>query len=257
MGVSAGVSALLLAVAPVVVAVARHLAVRGRRASASSNRALRVLAGVDVGERGTSTPRSSRRGSSRAVGPLRTVRRELPDRVVLQVREHRPVAILAVADEAPGLYYLAANGRIFAPVTAGDARDLPFVTGLTRKDLAGDDAFGPRAVRRALALLRQADRRPSVGTVSELHVDRDEDDHADPAVPITIGWGDYGLKLARVAEVLPSDRRETEIARSAASSTTTSWYGYAPERGKPRLAGDAAKTAADGREGPTSRRPWG
>jgi hypothetical protein len=134
------------------------------------------------------------------------VRRELPDRVVLHVRENRPVAILAVADETPGLYYLAQNGRIFAPVASGDPRDLPFVTGLTRKDLAGDGAFGPRAVRRALALMRHAERQPAVGTISELHVDRELGltlMPIKPALPITIGWGEYDLKLARVAEVLP------------------------------------------------------
>jgi hypothetical protein len=134
------------------------------------------------------------------------VRRELPDRVVLHVRENRPVAILAVADETPGLYYLAQNGRIFAPVASGDPRDLPFVTGLTRKDLAGDGAFGPRAVRRALALMRHAERQPTVGTISELHVDRELGltlMPIKPALPISIGWGEYDLKLARVAEVLP------------------------------------------------------
>jgi cell division protein FtsQ len=143
------------------------------------------------------------------------VRRELPDRVVLHVREHRPVAILAVEDEAPGLYYLAANGRIFAPVTAGDARDLPFVTGLARKDLGGDDAFGPRAVRRALALLRLAERTPALGAISELNVDRETGltlMAVRPALPIAIGWGDYGPKLGRVAEVLPLwAGREAEI----------------------------------------------
>jgi hypothetical protein len=134
------------------------------------------------------------------------VRRELPDRVVLQVHEQKPVAILALADEAPGLYYLAANGRIFAPVASGDARDLPFVTGLTRRDLGGGDAFGPRAVRRALSLLRRAGRYPQVGIVSELHVERTQGlvlMPVRPTLPIEIGWGDYDEKLARVAEVLP------------------------------------------------------
>ena len=134
------------------------------------------------------------------------VRRELPDRVVIHVRENRPVAILAVADEAPGLYYLAVTGRIFAPVGSDDTRDLPFVTGLGRADLAGTDAFGPRAVRRALALLRHADRVPHLGAVSELHVDREDGLTllaSRPALPIDIGWGDYDVKLARLAEVLP------------------------------------------------------
>ena len=144
-----------------------------------------------------------------------SVRRELPDRVVLQVREQRPVAILAVADESPGLYFLATNARIFAPVPATNARDLPIVTGLARADLAGTDAFGPRALRSALVLLRRAARRPELGTISEVHVDRAEGLvllPERPALAIEIGWSDYDTKLARVAEVLPRWKgREGEL----------------------------------------------
>jgi hypothetical protein len=144
------------------------------------------------------------------------VRRELPDRVVLHVREHKPVAILAVADESPGLYYVAGNGRIFAPVAPGDGRDLPFVTGLTRADLGGSGAFGPRAVRRALDLVRHAARAPGLATVSEVHVDRKDGLlllPTRPPLPIAIGWGNYDTKLARVAEVLPYwTGRESELA---------------------------------------------
>lgn len=170
--------------------------------------AIRRLSGIEVGmsvwdvDPETVETRLATNGWVRSA----VVRRELPDRVVLQVREQKPIAILVVADESPGLYYLAANGRIFAPVAAGDARDLPYVTGLTRKDLGGSDAFGPRAVRRALALLRRTARYPRVGVVSELHVDRTQGIvlmPVRPALPIEIGWGDYDEKLARVAEVLP------------------------------------------------------
>lgn len=170
--------------------------------------AIRALAGVEVGmsvwdvDAEVVATRLATNGWVRSA----TVRRQLPDRVLLAVREHRPVAILAVADERPGLYYLAASGRIFAPVAQGDARDLPFVTGLERKDLAGGDAFGPRAVRRALALLRQAGRYRQIGTVSELHVDRVAGltlMPTRPALPIEMGWAGHDAKLARVAEVLP------------------------------------------------------
>ncbi len=170
--------------------------------------ALRVLAGVEVGTNVWEVDPEVAETRLLTNGWIRSahVRRVLPDRVVLQVREQRPVAILAVADESPGLYFLAANGRIFAPVSAGDERDLPFVTGLARNDLGGSEAFGPRAVRRALALLRRAGRHPAVGTVSELHVDRDDGltlMPVRPALPIAIGWGEYDAKLARLTEVLP------------------------------------------------------
>jgi cell division septal protein FtsQ len=171
------------------------------------------------------------------------VRREPPDRVFVTVREHEPIAILAVADETPGLYYLAANGRIFAPVGPGDARDLPYVTGLTRSDLAGSHAFGPRAVRRALVALRQVARHPAVGTPSELHVEREAGIvvmPVRPAVPIELGWGGYDEKLARVSTVLPLwAGREGEIARMSCLfddevivRTRTAWAAPVATKGK-------------------------
>jgi cell division protein FtsQ len=176
-----------------------------------------------------------------------SVRRELPDRVVLQVREQKPVAILALEDESPGLYYLAANGRIFAPVAAGEVRDLPYVTGLTRRDLAGSDAFGPRAVRRALSLLRHAGRYPQVGIVSELHVERTTGLvllPVRPALPIEIGWGDYDAKLARIAEVLPYwSGREGELRSVSCVFDDTVVVRMHTAPG-PKKAGKAGKPAA-------------
>jgi cell division protein FtsQ len=212
---SAAGAALALGIGlPWVLEVARHhpyFAVREvalRHRGELEPESVRALAGIDVGSSIWDVDVDVVQTRLLTNGWIRTamVRRELPDRVVLHVRENRPVAILAVADEAPGLYYLAENGRIFAPVASGDPRDMPFVTGLTRKDLAGDGAFGPRAVRRALALLRHSERQRAIGTISEVHVDRELGltlMPIKPALPISIGWGEYDLKLARVAEVLP------------------------------------------------------
>jgi hypothetical protein len=144
------------------------------------------------------------------------VRRELPGRVVIQVHAFRPVAILALADTGPArFYYLAAGGRIFAPVGAGDPRDLPYVTGLGTADL--DGPTGPRAIRRALHLLRLAARAPEgLGAVSEVHVvpGRGLTLLAErPRVPIEMGWGGFEEKLARLGRVLPLWRgREAEMA---------------------------------------------
>jgi hypothetical protein len=132
------------------------------------------------------------------------VRRQLPDRIVVRVREHRPAAIVAVDAD---LFYVAANGRIFAAVGDTDGRDLPYVTGLGREDLDGRRGFGPRAVHRALGLLRLVERdAPELGAVSEVHVDAETGltlHPMQPAVPIVLGWGGYGEKIARVQRVLP------------------------------------------------------
>lgn len=136
-----------------------------------------------------------------------TVRRQLPDRIVVQVREYRPAAIVSVVDPEPTLFYVAANGRIFAPVGPTDGRDLPYITGLSREDLDGLQGFGPQAVHRALGLLRTVARAaPGLGSVSEVHVDRVAGLTllpVRPAVPIELGWGRFVLKVERLGRVLP------------------------------------------------------
>ena len=141
------------------------------------------------------------------------VTRELPHRVVIQVREYRPAAILAFADR---LYYVAANGRVFADVGAKDPHDLPYLTGLAEADLGGRESFGPRAIRRALALLRDAGHGPGgVGTVSEIHVDRVRGLvllPVRPTVPIEVGWAGFGARLALLPPVLAAwTGRETAM----------------------------------------------
>ena len=134
------------------------------------------------------------------------VRRELPHRVVIRVREHRPVAIVTVADPARALYYVAPNGHIFASVGASDSHDFPYLTGLGAAELNGREATGPRAVRHALALLRLMQREHArLGAISEIHIDRARGLTllpVRPPLPIELGWGRYERKLDHLAAVL-------------------------------------------------------
>jgi len=128
------------------------------------------------------------------------VRRELPHRVVIEVREERPLAIVALED-GKGEYYVSSHGHLFAPVEASDARDFPYLTGLTRADLKDGERFGPRALHRALALVRQSGGL----AVSEVHVDRVRGLTllpVRPSVPIELGWSGFAAKLARLPRVL-------------------------------------------------------
>jgi cell division protein FtsQ len=144
------------------------------------------------------------------------VRRELPHRVVIHVREQRPVAILAAAGAPPALYYVAARGQVIAPVGPDDPRDFPYVTGLGTAELKG--AFGARALRRALLCLRVAGRSRLLGggAVSEVHVDPARGLTllpTDPPVPVEIGWGRFEERLARLPEVMAFwVGREAELA---------------------------------------------
>jgi cell division protein FtsQ len=133
------------------------------------------------------------------------VRRELPHRVFVTVREERPVAILATDGRGGGLYYVSSHGRIFAGLASGDARDFPYLTGLTNEDLHAGSVFGPRAIRRALALLRSAATGAgSPGPVSEIRVDRARGlvlHPVRPTVPVEVGWGRFEERLARLPRV--------------------------------------------------------
>ena len=128
------------------------------------------------------------------------VHRELPHRIVIEVREERPLAIVALED-GKGEYYVSPHGHLFAPVEASDARDFPYLTGLARADLKDGERFGPRALHRALALVRQS----GGAAVSEVHVDRVRGLTllpVRPSVPIELGWSGFAAKLARLPRVL-------------------------------------------------------
>lgn len=214
LGATLALAAAVLAASPLVHAVREHpyFAVReivihhrGRLPAADLRAALGVRQGDAIWSVDTKAAETRLRG--RPWVRSASVQRELPDRVVVRVREYRPAAILAVRDQHPGLYYVAANGRIFAQVGTTDGRDLPYITGLGQSDLDGRGAFGPRAVHRALGLLRLLAREPAgIGAVSEVHADREAGLTLFPerlAIPIVLGWERLPQKLERLARVLP------------------------------------------------------
>jgi len=137
------------------------------------------------------------------------VRRELPHRVILHVREERPAAILVT--EKGDEYYVSARGRVFARLRRGDARDLPTITGVPGPEVRPDPGAS-RLLRRALALVR----RTNGIVVSEVHVDRTRGltlMPVAPAIPIELGWNGFDEKLRRCARVMGLwAERETEIA---------------------------------------------
>src|SRR4029077_3744602 len=98
-----------------------------------------------------------------------TVRRQFPDRVIVDVVERRPKAIVNLG----GLFYVDAAGVIFKRLAGGDNVDFPVVTGLRLADLEGPE--GRELLARALELQGLLERDPAFGPsrVSELHVSRE------------------------------------------------------------------------------------
>jgi cell division protein FtsQ len=100
------------------------------------------------------------------------VRRELPSRLVVEVAEHQPRALLALGE----LYLLDEAGVPFKRVTAGDATDLPLVTGIDRDELLGHrEATLARLLQAVEVLEAYARTRTGAGDpLSEVHLGPDE-----------------------------------------------------------------------------------
>lgn len=126
-----------------------------------------------------------------------TVRREGPGRIVIKVRERKPMAIVRFEQ----LYYVDRRGHVLGTLAADDSRNLPMITGLEGEIRR---AFAPVALPRVAQLLRWCERRGSIDDLSEVHVDREDGVTMFPLendVAVRLGWGRWREKLSRSARV--------------------------------------------------------
>lgn len=142
------------------------------------------------------------------------VSRKWPDRLLISIKERRPVAMINLAD---GLYYVDRESNVFAPVEQGGDLDYPVIT-----CLAGDDSLQMdySGLDEALLLIEYAGRpNPNlpVQNISEIRVS--ENDLVlflvDRPFPIRLGRGDIWGKYRRVVRVLAALYRRKEFARVA------------------------------------------
>ncbi|HEX4354760.1 MAG TPA: FtsQ-type POTRA domain-containing protein [Polyangiales bacterium] len=131
------------------------------------------------------------------------VRRSLPGSYAIDVRERRPVALLAV-DE---LYLVSDDGVAFKPLGVGDPFDMPVITGLDVSQVAADKRASVSSLMSAVALLHDYQdaglwrREP----ISEIHI---ESDGAlslyvgSDATHVRLGKSPFRQKLERLSEVL-------------------------------------------------------
>lgn len=140
-----------------------------------------------------------------------TVRREFPRRLVVDVREREPVAILFLDQ----LYYVDSTGTAFVRVGERDPLDLPFVTGVEAAILADERPYARHAIRQALRLLRSMASAGLPFRISEVHIERERGITVfpvEPRVALTFGWSGFGSKLGRLGRVLQDFRgRERQI----------------------------------------------
>lgn len=142
------------------------------------------------------------------------VGREIPDRLVVRVREHVPLAVLDLGKK----YVMSREGTIIKEFSETDFPGLPLVTGLDYSDLPLEDG-SPResltALLRLLAIAREDEGPLSLPRLQRIDVDRDLGItlHADgPVETARIGFHRFAEKYARIDRLLgylsrqPSDQ---------------------------------------------------
>lgn len=140
--------------------------------------------------------------------------RSFPGTVLAEVVEHRAAAQVQLG----GLYLLDDDGRVFKRVEAGDAVDLPLVSGVTREAWLRDKGAAQLRLYSALHLL-EAWRAEglSAAALEEIRVEEDGGFTAFAREPsglqeVRLGAHDLPLQLERLAQLRAALARRGEHA---------------------------------------------
>jgi cell division septal protein FtsQ len=141
------------------------------------------------------------------------VRRQFPDRVLVDVTERRPCAIINLGS----LYYVDRRGVVFKRLVRGDASDYPVVTGLRPADLSTPE--GRELLARALELQSLLERDPRFGPkrISEIHVSRNDGVSVittGDATTIRFGLDNFPLKMESLGKLLRHLEQQNVKVRS-------------------------------------------
>ena len=143
------------------------------------------------------------------------VRKVFPHKIVIQVEERKPMAIIQLEE----LYYIDTQGEIFTPVGDRDEYNYPYVTGLTRRVFEKDPVEAKRLISKALELLRivSQEKIPPLGEISEIHMEKAFGIQCftkAEGVEVKMGWEDFEEKLKRVSLIWSDLRRRGFSATS-------------------------------------------
>jgi cell division protein FtsQ len=127
------------------------------------------------------------------------VGRELPDRLVLEVRERMP---LALVKRASNFYLMDSEGNIFKKLGKGDEVDLPILTGFH-----GEEKEKSKLLLGTFDLLKRisaSGRYNYLGSISEIHVDDvfGLSLLTDTGLYLKMGRDDYENKLKQLNVVM-------------------------------------------------------
>jgi len=150
------------------------------------------------------------------------VRKVFPHKIVIQLQERRPMAILQLEE----LYYIDTQGEIFTPVGDRDEYNYPYVTGLTRRVFEKDPEEAKRLITKALEFLRIVSQAkvPPLGEISEVHMEKAFGIQCftkAEGVEVKMGWEDFEEKLKRLPLIWSDLRKRGFSAVSIDCSDVT------------------------------------
>lgn len=138
------------------------------------------------------------------------VRREFPHRVVIEVEERSPKAVVIMGK----LYYVDAEGFVFKEVGEGERADFPLLTGLRQTELVARAYSTRQRIQEALRLSDLMGR--SSLPPSEIHFNSDGGIVLYPmsySIALHFGWGDWEDKVKRLRRILEVwNGRENRLA---------------------------------------------
>ncbi|MDD5475855.1 MAG: FtsQ-type POTRA domain-containing protein [Syntrophales bacterium] len=125
--------------------------------------------------------------------------REMPDRLVIEIEERRPVALVS---HEKNFYIMDDEGTIFKNLDHDDQVDLPVMTGFS-----GDGSIDEELLRGALELLDFLSSHSGYPALE--HISEIRGDHLQGYSLFTgdlrlymLGYGDYDIKFRRLRKVL-------------------------------------------------------
>ena len=146
------------------------------------------------------------------------VTRKWPNRLQINVKEKKPVALL---HRNSGLFYLDKKGHIIAAASSSQELDFPVVTGLEKFTFNfANAAQTPEILQNVMGLLKLASRKNSIlpeQNISEIHITENGDLRLyllERAFPIYMGRdGDISTRYYRLVKVLKDLYKTREFAK--------------------------------------------
>lgn len=139
------------------------------------------------------------------------VRKVFPDRILIQIEERKPMAILQL--EEP--FYIDSNGVIFSRVGDRDEYNFPFLTGVSQQMLEKDPEGVKHLIGKALEFLKIVDQEkiPPLEGVSEIWMGKFSGIYCftlNDGLEVRMGWDHFGEKMRRLS-LIWSDLRKRGI----------------------------------------------